>query len=852
MKKTTALLMVAALLLGGCSSRDPDTGSEGSVTDGTDLTFGAAIDGEGFDGPLADATGISVFSDPPTVLTGDGSRAVITALVLDDQNRAIPGHEVSFATDGGALQNIQAVTNEAGEAIAELNLQGDFRNKSVTVTAAVEEQSSEVVVVSLGSQITMTATEDLIVGQTADLTFTLLSGAGTPISNEIIQFNSEAGNNFSQNSAVTDSQGVATVSMGTSAGPDVISAIALEGTVLSSAPLAVAENVQAIVTPLRLRVISNESVIETGGNDLARITALVTDENNRVLSGKEVSFSSTGGVLQNISGVSNEAGQATAELSLAGDFRNQEITVTAEADDQSGEVQIIAEGSKVSVAGPTALVSGDIAELEITLVGGNDQPIVNEVLSIESNAGNMIQPSTAVTDASGKAIITVSSESGTDVISIAALGSTVSTAHNLQVAADVLTVDAGAFDDLPVSTFSPFNVQWTSNSFPVVGQMMRFSTTAGVVRAIGSTGAGSSSVDVITDSTGLAEVEILSNSAGPATISFSDSLDSDPTSQFEVTFVATVPDAVTLSATPASVATGNSSTISALVVDAFGNPVRDTIVEFSSADLRGGSLSPVAAITDSDGNAAVTFSAGNLPTEIDGIEITATTTDFPSVAPANVNLTVTERQLNVIIGLSGSIVEQQSDTRYSKTGVVQVTDGAGRPVPDATIQVFLTPDVYRFGQLVQTDVDNDGEPDVWGLVTTTRCVAEDQNGNRVLDAGEDSNANGILDPRDPALIDVDPANQPTVIGGQITTDASGAGFFTIVYPQSNALYFDVTVTARVEALGTEAVAEFETGPLQMSAADAVNLEAAPPNEVSPFGVGPAPVQPGCVNLNTLP
>ena len=852
MKKTTALLMVAALLLGGCSSRDPEDASLPEVvTDGSDLSIGEALAAPvDLDPGLVNA--ISVFSDPPSVLTGSSDRATITALVLDDQNRAIPGFEVSFGTDGGALQNIQAITNEAGEAIAELNLQGDFRNKSVTVSATVGEQTSEVVVVSLGSAITMTAPEDLVVGQTADLTFTLLSGADTPIANEIVQFSSQAGNSFSQNSGVTNAQGVATVSVGTSAGADVITAVALEGTALASTNLAVAENIQAIVTPVRLRVISNESVIETGGNDVARITTLVTDENNRVLSGQEVAFSSTGGVLQNITGVTNEAGQATAELSLAGDFRNQTITVTAEADGEVGDVLIATEGSKVTVAGPTALVSGDTAELEITLIAGNDQPIVNEVLSVSSSAGNTIQPATAVTDANGKATITVSSENGTDRIVIAALGSTVAAVHDLQVAADVLTVDAGSFDDLPVSTFSPFNVEWTSNGFPVVGQMMRFSTTAGVVRAAGSTGAGSSSIDVATDSTGLAEVEILSNSAGPATISFSDSLDSDPTSQFEVTFVATVPDSVTVTATPASVSTGNSSTVSAMVVDAFGNPVKDTIVEFSSPDLRGGSLSPVSAVTDGDGIASVTFTGGNLATVTDGISITATATDFPAVVPADVNMTVTERQLNVIIGLSGSIEEQQSDTRYSKTGVVQVTDGAGRPVPDATIQVFLTPTLYRFGFLTPVDTDGDSTPDAYGLVTTTLCEAEDQNGNRILDAGEDSNNNGILDPRDPALVDVDPLNQPTVIGGQITTDASGAGFFTIVYPQSNALYFDVTITARVEALGTEAVAEFDTGPLQMSVADASNLEAAPPNDVSPFGVGPAPAQPGCVNPVVLP
>ena len=270
-----------------------------------------------------------------------------------------------------------------------------------------------------------------------------------------------------------------------------------------------------------------------------------------------------------------------------------------------------------------------------------------------------------------------------------------------------------------------------------------------------------------------------------------------------------------MDATPASVATGNTSTITANVVDAFGNPVRDTIVEFSSENLRGGSLSPVSALTNSDGNASITFNAGLLPTQTDGITVVAVATEHQgTVAPATVDLTVTERQLNVIIGISGQLRDIDSDTRYSTTGVVQVTDGAGRPVSDATIQMSLIPTVYRYGELILRDLDFDGTPDLWDLFTTHACIAEDRNGNRILDAGEDTNNNGVLDqgedtdgdgmldlpedtnnngvldPPDPALIDVDPENLPTVIGSQITTDASGVGFFSIVYPQSNALYFD--------------------------------------------------------------
>ncbi len=981
MKKTIALLMVAALFLGGCSSRDPD---EVAVPDVSGLDIGAAIDGETPEivEPPVDAANILIFSDPPALSTGDSTSAIIKAVVMDAQNNAIAGHEVSFGSDGGVLQNIQSITDETGAATAELNLAGDFINKTIAVSATAQTINAELLIVAQGSAITMTAPEDLIIGDIANLEFSLLSGAGTPIPNQLIQFTSQAGNSFSQSSGVTNSLGVVNVTMTTSAGADVIGAIALDGTALENFELPVAENVQAVVTPVRIRVISNESVIETGGNDVARITTLVTDEDNRVLGNREVLFSSTGGVLQNISSVTNEAGQATAELSLAGDYRNQDIVVTAVLDDQSGDVLITAEGSKISVAGPTALVSGDEAELEITLVAGNEQPIPNEVLSISTTSGNTIEPATAVTDSDGKVTITVGSELGSDTVIVEALDSTISAEHDLQVAADVLTVVPGSYDNMPVSEFSPFAVKWTSNGLVVAGQLMRFSTTAGVVRAAGTGAAGSSSIDVLTNAQGIASVELSSNSAGPATVSFADSGDADPASQYEVEFVATKPAAITLNATPASVATGNSSTVTAVVVDAFGNPVKDTIIEFSSEDLRGGSLSPVSAVTDKDGSAAITFNAGELPTETDGITISAKANDFVNVGAASVDLTVTERQLNVIIGIAGSIVEQDSDTRYRKTGVIQVTDGAGRPVPDATIQMSLTPTAYRYGFLFQADTNDDGEPDVWALNTTTECVAEDLNGNRildgaegedlnnngvldylvetdsngngildrhedlnnngfldyaedtnnngVLDAGEDlngnglldlgedlngdgrlstavgedlnlngvldpgedvngngildrvddlnnngildiaedlnlngildgtdlngnglidrsedANGNGILDPRDPALVDVDPDNTPTVIGGQITTDSSGVGFFTIVYPQSNALYFDTIVTARVEALGVEGVAEYDVE-LTMSAADATNLEARPPNIVSPYGVGPAAPWRGCV------
>ena len=164
-------------------------------------------------------------------------------------------------------------------------------------------------------------------------------------------------------------------------------------------------------------------------------------------------------------------------------------------------------------------------------------------------------------------------------------------------------------------------MRWENNGNPVVGQQLKFGITAGVVRQEGSSDEGSSSVLATTDGSGVATIEVKSNSAGPATIAFADNVDSDPFSQFDIEFVAFNVTNVEVSAAPASVATGNPSTVSAIVTDDFGNPVKDVVVEFSSPDLRGGNLSPVTAVTDSDGKARITFTAGTLPTQDGEISI---------------------------------------------------------------------------------------------------------------------------------------------------------------------------------------------------------------------------------------
>ncbi|MBX2880870.1 MAG: hypothetical protein KTR32_13095, partial [Granulosicoccus sp.] len=118
------------------------------------------------------------------------------------------------------------------------------------------------------------------------------------------------------------------------------------------------------------------------------------------------------------------------------------------------------------------------------------------------------------------------------------------------------------------------------------------------------------------------------------------------------------------------------------------------------------------------------------------------------------------------------------------------------------------------------------------------CPTEDLNGNRVLDTvgglDEDTNNNGSLDPQDPASLAAVEGESATLSGGMLVTDNNGSGFFELLYPSSNALWADVEIIARAEALGSEAEDTFKIG-LPALAADILDTDVSPPSVVSPYG-----------------
>lgn len=589
---------------------------------------------------------------------------------------------------------------------------------------------------------------------------------------------------------------------------------------------------------LDIRIISDVNSLDTGGIEVANITAYVLDEDNNAVSGEAVTFRSTGGVLQDVDTETDENGEAKAVLKLLQDFRQQDITVTAQAGTYTADVLVAATGSELSVSGPDQVAFGDNVELNITLIAGDEEPISNQEVTVVSAAGNIITPATVVTDPDGRATVVVASDNGSDTISVQALDGTVDATHRFVLTENLLSFPASTYDaELPVALFNDIEVTWTRNDQPVVGEDLRFSTTAGQII--------SSSV-VTTDLQGKASVTITSSSAGSAEINVEGVNDTAASTKLDVEFVAVNPATLTLSGSPTRVATTGTSELKALVVDINGNPVKNMNVNFTSADLKGGQLSPASAVTDSDGIARVFFTAGNSPSEIDDIEVVA------EVVGTNIEdkllMTVVKRVLNITIGTSNKIEINSLSTQYSIPFVVQVADGSGRPLEAAQVELSVRPIYYRKGYM--TLVDKNGltfadaiDPANWQAkswvvaASSVTCLSEDSNGNRVLDTGEDNNGNGTLDPQDPSALTAIEGEATTISGGVLETDKNGSGSFQLLYPASNSEWSRVEIMARAQDLGAEAEVSFETH-LRMPSSEANDVDNQPANAYSPYGVAP--------------
>ncbi len=576
-------------------------------------------------------------------------------------------------------------------------------------------------------------------------------------------------------------------------------------------------SVTATTKAAALSMLTSESSLDSDGRTSADISAVVKTANNVALSGQAVQFSTTdpGATLVVMSGVTDASGRATARLSIT-DKTVRTVVVTATSGEIVGTISIPVVGTSVSISGSNNIVFNSPTQYSVSVRDSGGSAISGAVVSMASAAGNTVSPATATTDALGQARFDVTGTvSGSDTLTATAQG--VSATFAASVSGTLLAfTDPNLNQEIEVNTPTNVTVQFAQNGTPMAGQTIQFSATRGSF--VGSNTA-------VTDGSGVATVQVQSASSGFSTLTATSP--GGVTSTRQIEFVSSLHNKISVQPSPAVVGANidssgtNASQLIAVVKDANDNPVKGVRVDFSLvSDPSNGRIEPSFGITDSFGTATASFIAGPNPTGPDQVSVQAAVAAAPTISTTT-TLTVSELELSVEMATGNKIESADNNTTYEMPWSAFVTDSSGNPVPNATVTVAIEPRRFRKGQWV-VGVDS------WVQNINITCPNEDTNLNRTLDAGEDTDGDGQLEPGAQALTFV------TSEGGVTGTD--GIATILVKYGQSAAVWTEarLRVTITTASGATEGDAE-STFWLPVLAADVADTNVQPPGATSPDG-----------------
>ena len=599
-------------------------------------------------------------------------------------------------------------------------------------------------------------------------------------------------------------------------------------------------------------LISSLPQIPSNNSTPATLTAIVTNKDNSVVPGATVVFStdpSGHGVITpeatsvtgSVAGVTDSNGQAQATLTTPGDPSNRSITVTAAVGTVTQTVTIGVVGTQLSLTGPSSLILNAAGTFSAALTDSGGNGIPSTSVTVTSAKGNTLSAGTLTTDSTGHVKFTVTAAvSGADTITVSALGSSATSALNVSSTNFTFTAPAPN-TNVALGATLPIKLVWTNSGTPVANQAVSFSTTRGIFTGGGTT------TTATTDSTGTATVSISSNTAGPAVITASAT---GASSSLTIEFVATQANSIDVQASPATVATSGSSTITAIVRDPNNNLVANQTVDFQLTDKTGGSLSVGSATTNDQGVASTVYTATTTASAANGVVITAIVQG--TTISNTVDLTVGGQTLFLSLG-TGNSINVPNSTQFSMPFTAQALDAAGNPVAGVTIT--FTVHSFPYADIPTGQANADGsvvsgyaaygkgtwttspDPSCNGIigtaycqVVTATCFNEDVSGSGVFSASEDINGNGRLDPGDVASVSVSPGG-----GGSGVTDNTGSVSLAVLYPQDHSAWVHVQLTASSTVSGTQATTNSVFW-LPVLAADInTTTNGSPPGSISPYG-----------------
>lgn len=598
----------------------------------------------------------------------------------------------------------------------------------------------------------------------------------------------------------------------------------------------------------KMEVLASTPNLASDGNTPVVITARVKDANNVVLEGQTVVFSTQDSAQIAVlnAGLTDKTGSATANVTTGSDQSSRSITVKATAGAISEKVTITVSGTKITLNGSNSLVLNKESSLTISLKDAAGKGVAGQKVALASALGNTfkvngVAATEATTGDNGQATITYQAvKAGADVVKTTALGESatldISISNNtFDLTPSSASQGAVNFGKIPaevnLDSFVKLDLLYSIAGVPQSNVPVSFTATRGNLVASSSK----------TDANGKVSVTITSTTAGASQIT---ATASGISNNYDVEFVATAPSKVVVQPDTTVVRAGASTAINAIVRDASSNLVKNQIVNFNLVDPTGGRLSIGSGVTNSSGQTSTNYTAGNSSSAKDGVTITATLANNPSVT-AKTQVTVGGKSLFIRLG-TGNQIEDKNTTQNITPYSVIVTDAAGNPVAGVQVTLAVIPTKYLKGiYKPDGDSDGDGKPDFWLQHPSASCLSEDKNNDGILDPGEDDpsdgngNGNGTLEPGFVATV-YDALNPSS---NTVKTDETGSAFIKVLYGKNYSTWAVVKLQATIRVEGSE-YSNAAVFSLPGVAKDYNDIKVPPPGVSSPFGIASV-----CTNPN---
>ncbi|MEO3865575.1 Ig-like domain-containing protein [Rheinheimera fenheensis] len=388
-----------------------------------DTSAEAAFESAGDGGDQVDVTvgSVALIADNLQLGTGVSDQVELTALVRDANNVVISGVPVVFSTDSGELAPLDDATAENGTARATLTTQTDKSNRTMLVTARVQQQVAQLTITVVGNQLEISAPESIVLGDTVNVDVFLTDSNGSGIQGTEVQVASALDNTLSDDSPATSgTSGKASFTYtATNSGNDVLTVTAAGITALANINVSADAFAFLTMTDASDEALPGDPVQEVALNTAQQIEVewLVNDAANPAAM---VNFATTRGViadaaanLANDVSTSNETdAQGVAEAYIRSEYAG---LVTLSATGGTGDNAVSAKKVIEFVATEPAVIEtqaipaqvgpGESSTVRAVVRDANNNPVKNQavVFSLDNAAGGAISSGVAITNSQGVA-----------------------------------------------------------------------------------------------------------------------------------------------------------------------------------------------------------------------------------------------------------------------------------------------------------------------------------------------------------------------------------------------------------------------------------------------------------------